>query len=204
MGRVRSGAQYRGAFEQRRTLFKFRRAKKIFFEGTETTNSFAYASLVCVASRRCMSSTMHVLVCVGDFWSNVLGKDVRVSVTRETVRLLTLLCVYVCVCVCRTELMRRIKRYQIALRGCAMVKYHADQRYSQTGVASHDKFDIDHLRDALIKRVLFVCRQTFPAISAHALMPLVDDLSESKYSVIGIDEGQFVRESERPHEEWLF
>ena len=39
-----------------------------------------------------------------------------------------------------TELLRRVKRYQIANKRVALIKYHADTRYSESSVATHDKY----------------------------------------------------------------
>ena len=92
--------------------------------------------------------------------------------------------------------MRRMKRHQVALRGCAMVKYHSDNRYSESSVASHDRFVLcNRLLPPPINflSALIFDRQTFPAIPTESLLPLVDNLSHEKYCVIGIDEGQFVR-----------
>ena len=52
-----------------------------------------------------------------------------------------------CTCVChdmngssfRTELLRRIKRYQIANHPCMVIKYEKDNRYDTDGVATHDR-----------------------------------------------------------------
>ena len=41
-----------------------------------------------------------------------------------------------------TELLRRVKRYQIANKRVALIKYHADTRYSESSVATHDKYAI--------------------------------------------------------------
>jgi len=38
-----------------------------------------------------------------------------------------------------TELIRRLKRYQIANHKCLIVKYAKDDRYDQHGIATHDK-----------------------------------------------------------------
>ncbi|KAJ8037266.1 Thymidine kinase, cytosolic [Holothuria leucospilota] len=69
-----------------------------------------------------------------------------------------------------TELVRRIKRYQIANYKCLLIKYAKDVRYDQTAVATHD-------------------RQTCNAVSATRLSDLIDDAAS--HEVIGIDEGQF-------------
>nr|CAB3266976.1 thymidine kinase, cytosolic-like [Phallusia mammillata] len=68
-----------------------------------------------------------------------------------------------------TELMRRIRRYQIANRDCLVIKYAKDFRYSEEGMATHDK-------------------QVIPAVKATKLMTLKN---VHNFSVIGIDEGQF-------------
>ncbi|XP_074545235.1 thymidine kinase, cytosolic [Halichoeres trimaculatus] len=69
-----------------------------------------------------------------------------------------------------TELMRRVRRFQIAQYNCLVVKYAKDTRYSDTGMATHDK-------------------NTMAAVPANRLedvRPLA-----LKACVIGIDEGQF-------------
>ena len=38
-----------------------------------------------------------------------------------------------------TELMRRIRRYNIAQRECLVIKYRADTRYSVNKAVTHDK-----------------------------------------------------------------
>ena len=72
-----------------------------------------------------------------------------------------------------TELIRRLKRYQIARYECLIIKYSKDTRYDEKNIATHD-------------------RQTLKASVCAA-----DRLSDLKkkameYDVIGIDEGQFV------------
>ena len=72
-----------------------------------------------------------------------------------------------------TELIRRLKRYQIARYECLIVKYSRDNRYNDgdEAIATHDK-------------------QTLAAsVSATSLKPLEDKTLD--YDVIGIDEGQF-------------
>jgi len=69
-----------------------------------------------------------------------------------------------------TELIRRLKRYQIANHKCLIIKYANDDRYDKDGIATHDK-------------------QTLAATSTLELSSL-KHVSNS-YSVIGIDEGQF-------------
>ena len=40
----------------------------------------------------------------------------------------------------RTELLRRIKRYQVANHSCIVIKYEKDNRYDAAGVATHDRY----------------------------------------------------------------
>ncbi|EDO40073.1 predicted protein [Nematostella vectensis] len=69
-----------------------------------------------------------------------------------------------------TELLRRIKRYQVANHKCLLIKYAKDIRYDEEGVATHD-------------------RQILRATPCTVL----EDLKNKaiNHSVIGIDEGQF-------------
>lgn len=69
-----------------------------------------------------------------------------------------------------TELIRRLKRYQIAKYRCLIVRYAKDVRYSSTGIATHDK-------------------QELAAVSAEKLSVL--NGATTDVNVIGIDEGQF-------------
>ncbi|XP_063852785.1 thymidine kinase, cytosolic-like [Scylla paramamosain] len=69
-----------------------------------------------------------------------------------------------------TELMRRLRRYQLAKHRCLVVKYANDLRYDNTSLATHDK-------------------QVLPAMSATRLQELKE--TAASYSIIGIDEGQF-------------
>lgn len=69
-----------------------------------------------------------------------------------------------------TELMRRMKRYQIANYKCLVIKYAKDNRYDEEGIATHD-------------------RQTLPAVAAMELSSMENVASQ--YEIIGIDEGQF-------------
>ncbi|NXD84186.1 KITH protein, partial [Halcyon senegalensis] len=66
-----------------------------------------------------------------------------------------------------TELMRRVRRFQLAQYQCLLVKYAKDTRYSTAGVSTHD-------------------RQALPA-------GLLKDVYQEalRSAVIGIDEGQF-------------
>ncbi|KAA8595173.1 hypothetical protein FQN60_012308 [Etheostoma spectabile] len=69
-----------------------------------------------------------------------------------------------------TELMRRVRRFQIAQYNCLVIKYAKDIRYSDTGMATHD-------------------RSTMEAVPANCL----EDVRSLalQVCVIGIDEGQF-------------
>jgi len=40
---------------------------------------------------------------------------------------------------CSTELMRRMRRFQVANHSCLMIKYAGDDRYSEADMATHDK-----------------------------------------------------------------
>jgi len=68
-----------------------------------------------------------------------------------------------------TELMRRIRRYQIANQDCLVIKYAKDTRYSNENLSTHDQ-------------------QSIPAVKATALKNLKN---VQQFSVIGVDEGQF-------------
>lgn len=72
----------------------------------------------------------------------------------------------------RTELMRRLKRYQFAKHQCLIVKYQRDVRYDEENIATHDL-------------------QTMKAVSSLTLSILVKSGLVDDVSVIGIDEGQF-------------
>jgi thymidine kinase len=71
-----------------------------------------------------------------------------------------------------TELIRRMKRYQVAKKSCLVFKYSGDTRYDDVSLSTHDQ-------------------QKLPAISASVLHKYMD--TAATYEVIGIDEGQFVR-----------
>nr|XP_023659446.1 thymidine kinase, cytosolic-like [Paramormyrops kingsleyae]XP_023659447.1 thymidine kinase, cytosolic-like [Paramormyrops kingsleyae] len=69
-----------------------------------------------------------------------------------------------------TELMRRVRRFQIAQYRCLVIKYAKDTRYSDKGMATHDK-------------------NTMEAVPANRLKDVQSLAIQA--SVIGIDEGQF-------------
>jgi thymidine kinase len=70
-----------------------------------------------------------------------------------------------------TELLRRLRRYEIARHKCLLIKHKSDDRYSESDVQTHDK---------IVRK----------AISCTLLSELeFDDFKN--VSVIGIDEGQF-------------
>uniref|UniRef100_A0A8C0VHU8 Thymidine kinase, cytosolic n=1 Tax=Cyanistes caeruleus TaxID=156563 RepID=A0A8C0VHU8_CYACU len=72
---------------------------------------------------------------------------------------------------CSTELMRRVRRFQLAQYRCLLVKYAKDTRYSSSGVSTHDK-------------------STMEALPAGLLQDVYQEALAA--AVIGIDEGQFV------------
>ncbi|KAK7794110.1 hypothetical protein R5R35_012603 [Gryllus longicercus] len=67
-----------------------------------------------------------------------------------------------------TELIRRLRRYEIANYKCLIVKYANDVRYGLEAISSHD-------------------HQTLPALNAETL----SGVNADDYDVIGVDEGQF-------------
>uniref|UniRef100_A0A8C8FZL7 Thymidine kinase n=2 Tax=Oncorhynchus tshawytscha TaxID=74940 RepID=A0A8C8FZL7_ONCTS len=69
-----------------------------------------------------------------------------------------------------TELIRRVRRFQIAQYNCLVVKYAKDTRYSEKGMATHDK-------------------NTMEAVPANCLSDVRSLALQA--CVIGIDEGQF-------------
>uniref|UniRef100_A0A8D0EF15 Thymidine kinase n=1 Tax=Salvator merianae TaxID=96440 RepID=A0A8D0EF15_SALMN len=69
-----------------------------------------------------------------------------------------------------TELMRRVRRFQIAQYKCLLIKYAKDRRYCINGVSTHD-------------------RNTMEALSACSLKDVHQEALSA--AVIGIDEGQF-------------
>lgn len=69
-----------------------------------------------------------------------------------------------------TELMRRVRRFQIAQYQCLVIKYAKDTRYSDNDMATHDKY-------------------TMAAVSASRLSNVLALALDA--AVIGIDEGQF-------------
>lgn len=76
-----------------------------------------------------------------------------------------------------TELLRRIRRFNIAKKSCAVVKYKFDTRYADEEMATHDK-------------------QLIKAIPATLLVDIYPSLK--KYDVVGIDEGQFFSDVNSP------
>nr|XP_033815949.1 thymidine kinase, cytosolic [Geotrypetes seraphini] len=69
-----------------------------------------------------------------------------------------------------TELMRRVRRFQVAQYKCLVVKYDKDVRYSVNRLATHDRNMMD-------------------AVSASRLKDVYQEAMAS--AVIGVDEGQF-------------
>jgi thymidine kinase len=77
-----------------------------------------------------------------------------------------------------TELIRRLKRYQIAKYRCIIMKYVNDDRYSESDIVSHD-------------------HQSLAAVSARRIAEFKHQILE--HDVVGIDEGQFVSSSSDPY-----
>jgi thymidine kinase len=77
-----------------------------------------------------------------------------------------------------TELIRRLRRYQIAKHSCLIVKYANDDRYSESDIVSHD-------------------HQSLAAVSARHIAEFKHKTLD--YDVVGIDEGQFVSSSTDPY-----
>ena len=69
-----------------------------------------------------------------------------------------------------TELLRRIKRHNIAKKRCLVVKFRHDTRYALEEMATHDKQMI----------------QAYPATKVEEIEKIYQE-----YDVVGIDEGQF-------------
>ncbi|XP_028395628.1 thymidine kinase, cytosolic-like [Dendronephthya gigantea] len=69
-----------------------------------------------------------------------------------------------------TELVRRVKRYQIANHSCLLIKYDKDVRYDEDRVSTHDQ-------------------QKMAAVPCHKLSNIKK--KAMNYNIIGIDEGQF-------------
>ncbi|XP_065826518.1 thymidine kinase, cytosolic-like [Oscarella lobularis] len=69
-----------------------------------------------------------------------------------------------------TELLRRMKRYEIAKHSCIIIKYDKDNRYSNDGISTHDQ-------------------QVGSALSCSRLLDVKMKIRD--YSVVGIDEAQF-------------
>ncbi|XP_003972121.1 thymidine kinase, cytosolic [Takifugu rubripes] len=69
-----------------------------------------------------------------------------------------------------TELMRRVRRFQLAQYKCLVIKYAKDTRYSDSGMATHDK-------------------NTMEAVPANRLGDVHSQALQ--VCVIGVDEGQF-------------
>ncbi|XP_028829721.1 thymidine kinase, cytosolic [Denticeps clupeoides] len=69
-----------------------------------------------------------------------------------------------------TELMRRVRRFEVAQYSCLVVKYAKDTRYSEKGMATHDRTTMEAVPASCLRDV-----RTFAL----------------QFCVIGIDEGQF-------------
>ena len=91
-------------------------------------------------------------------WSDVLGKNDRASPQvlmlrrsanpdPNSISLQTVICSYLLCCspcpvsmnLLPHDFLTRIKRHTFARQKCLIIKYHKDQRYSSTGVSTHDR-----------------------------------------------------------------
>ncbi|NXS24149.1 KITH protein, partial [Mystacornis crossleyi] len=99
---------------------------------------------------------------------------------------------------CSTELMRRVRRFQLAQYQCLLVKYAKDTRYSSSGVSTHDKCVPGaggHPSSAGLPGLacpahsLPAHRSTMEALPAGLLQDVYQEALGA--AVIGIDEGQF-------------
>ena len=70
-----------------------------------------------------------------------------------------------------TELLKRVKRFEIAGKKTLCIKYSADTRYSKDAISTHD----------LQIKSAFACKK----------LSDISDHDWSCFDVIGIDEGQF-------------
>lgn len=101
-------------------------------------------------------------------------------------------------CSCSTELMRRVRRFQLAQYRCLLVKYAKDTRYCTTGVSTHDRWAMGRRTRARghvaglpgSPSPSLPLRNTMEARPACALQDVYQEALGS--AVIGIDEGQFV------------
>jgi thymidine kinase len=84
-----------------------------------------------------------------------------------------------------TELLRRLKRYQLANRTTLLLKHSVDQRYSVDKVVTHDREE----REA---RVVSELSQA-----------LVAEVASDSCEVIGIDEGQFFHGLDKACRVWV-
>ncbi|CAN0223101.1 thymidine kinase, cytosolic [Lethenteron reissneri] len=69
-----------------------------------------------------------------------------------------------------TELLRRVRRFRVTRHECLLIKYARDTRYSESGLATHDQYEM----------------AAVPASCLYDIHSLA-----LPCSVIGIDEGQF-------------
>ena len=53
----------------------------------------------------------------------------------------------------RTELLRRIKRYQVANHSCIVIKYEKDNRYDADGIATHDRYGVEIKKYSMVSLV---------------------------------------------------
>ena len=82
-----------------------------------------------------------------------------------------------------SELMRKIKRHQLAQKNCLVINFYADNRYTkEEKVTSHDNISIDAIKV-----------KTLSEVSPKKMQDI---------EVIGIDEGQFFSDLIEQSEKW--
>lgn len=85
-----------------------------------------------------------------------------------------------------TELLRRLKRYELANRETLLLKNSIDVRYSVDKVVTHDKEE----RQARV-------------VPSELTDELIIEISKSDFEVIGIDEGQFFHGIDKACQAWI-
>lgn len=69
----------------------------------------------------------------------------------------------------RTELIRRMRRFQVANHSCLMIKYSKDDRYDKSSVATHDKLVISFLCSCVTNLSSLLARVWLHETSVHIM-----------------------------------
>ena len=94
--------------------------------------------VTCLTMSKSLILLFFPFVAVADTGPNVLRKNVCVQhATDVFTQLVMNYSLYIHTH--RTELMRRVRRFQVANYACIMIKYAKDDRYSNQEVSTHDK-----------------------------------------------------------------